>query len=84
MTIDESELEVVCTLMGSGYSLDFTLVSKNHGISTSISIAKGSKINVGTIVQELNERDREISLDKGVAVKKETGKKQATFELMVK
>ncbi|MCK5074401.1 MAG: hypothetical protein KAQ98_13305 [Bacteriovoracaceae bacterium] len=57
--------------------------SSSGSLSTTIQIKRGEKINIGSIVENLKNRDRKISVDEGVNYSRIKGETTYDYELVI-
>lgn len=67
----------------SMYNIKISLNSETSSLSTEISIAKGSRVSLGSIVSDLNNKSKDLSLNNGIAVTATEGTKQYEYWLEV-
>jgi len=84
LTVNSQRLGVTCKKAGAGYLLEFDLESKESGISSNAFVTPGQELNIGGIVNDLNNKRRTVSLNNGVEYEKEKGKESFDYFLKVK
>lgn len=67
----------------SMYNIKISLNSETSGLSTEVSIAKGSRVSLGSIVSDLQSKTKEISLNNGINVQDTEGSKLYEYWLEV-
>lgn len=81
--MNNQEVFVTCHVFGSRYRVELSLDTQNSGLSTSVNASKGSRINIGEIVENLNDRSRKIDINKGVGYQKGKGQTASTYFLII-
>lgn len=77
---------VFVTCKGGNSSMQDIKISLNSptsSLSTEVSVGKGSRVSLGSIVTDLNNKTKELSIDKGIAVTDTEGTKQFEYWLEV-
>lgn len=85
MTAGPERLKVTCRFFGGGKAnLQFAFADKEKGgIATDITIAKGEWLNIGSILKDLNEKNKILGVPQA-EVTTTTGKTETNYELQVK
>ena len=83
MRMNDQLVFVTCHVFGSRYRLELSLDTKNSGLSTSVNISKGSRVNIGQIVENLNNRSRKIDINTGVGFQKDKGQMRSDYFLII-
>lgn len=68
---------------GGGYNVSVSLDSPNSAISTSVYIRPAKKVNIGQVVENLNNKRSSVSLPSGAQVSKTTGENRFDYFLSV-
>lgn len=67
----------------SMYDIKISLNSENSSLSTEVSVGKGSRVSLGSIVTDLNNKSKDISLTNGIALNETEGTKLYEYWLEV-
>lgn len=85
--VDETFLEVVCSIQGVGASAEVELWlvgSKGRTqISTTLSLAKGQRQFLGDVVKELKDKNKEIDIPNKVTFRERQSKSTSRFYLVL-
>ncbi|MBK24179.1 MAG: hypothetical protein CME70_09285 [Halobacteriovorax sp.] len=84
LTVNEQRVGITCKKAGAGYQLEFDLENKDSGISSNAFVTPGQELNIGGIVNDLNNKRRTVSLNNGLEYEKEKGKEFFDYFLKVK
>lgn len=85
LKLDDRDLQVLCRSRGrNNYELEFSFESKRNSVVTSVTISRGQSVDLGSIVDDLNSKNRDLSIQDGINYSKTKGKSKARFELKVK
>ena len=85
LRVDDDYLNVICKSQNSSrVFLDIALTGIKSSVSTSVTLDRGQSLNLASIVEDLNDRFRELSLKNGVSLEKTKGQKQYQYYLRVK
>lgn len=84
LTLDQSALEVVCFLTAAGANITLSLSGGDKGISTSLSLTRGDRFEIGQIAKDLADKNREIGFPSGVKLEKNEGLSTTKFYLTVR
>lgn len=84
LSVNSQRIGVTCKKSGSGYQLSFDLESANSAISSNAFISSGQDLNIGGIVNDLNNKRRALSLEKGVEYEKQKGSEKFDYFLKIK
>ena len=84
--LDGERAEIVCRSHGSiNYQIElFVKNVQGSSISTSVSISSGEKLEIGSIIRDLRNQGRDLSISNGVDYSTQKGKSSDRYELMVK
>ncbi len=66
IVVDQTELIITCYKRQMNYEIEIDLKGSKDGISTSLVMNKGSRINIGEIAKNLINQDKNISLNSGI------------------
>ncbi len=68
ITVNGNRVEIVCHRAGaSNYQLDvFSTDQKGNEISTNVSVSKGRELNIGQVVENLDNSSTNLDINKGV------------------
>lgn len=67
----------------SMYNIRISLNSETSSLSTEVSVAKGSRVSLGSIVTDLNNKTKDLSLNNGIAISETEGTKHYDYWLEV-
>lgn len=82
--VDNDELMVSCNSRNSNtVFLDISFYGERSSVSTSVRLSVGSPLNLASVVEDLNDKYRELSLNRGITQKKTTGSKSTQYYLSV-
>ena len=81
--MDDQEVFVTCHVFGTNYRVELSLDSSNSSLSTSVNTTKGSRLNIGQMVEDLNNRSRNIDIKKGVNYQKQKGRAVSDYFLII-
>ncbi len=85
LRVDNDYINVICkSRNASRVFLDISLTGEKSSVSTSVTLNRGQSLDLASIVEDLNNRFRNISLKKGVRVEKIEGKKSYQYYLRIK
>ncbi len=85
LRVDDDYLNVICKSKNSSRMfLDISLSGEKSSISTSVTLERGESLNLASLVEDLNDKHREISLKKGVVLERTKGQKQFEYFLRIK
>lgn len=82
--MNDSTAEIKCEKRGLSFELDIRIGSENSFLSTTRIVRANEKIDLGEIVQTLNEKNKSISLDKGITHTKSIGNKSKKYYLVIR
>lgn len=83
LRMDDQEIFVTCHVLGSTHRIELSLESGASALSTSVNTSKGMKINIGQMVQDLNNRSRSLDINKGAGIVREKGSTVSDFYLII-
>jgi hypothetical protein len=83
LRMDDQEVFVTCHVFGTNYRVELSLDSSNSSLSTSVNTTKGSRLNIGQMVEDLNNRSRNIDIKKGVNYQKQKGRAVSDYFLII-
>lgn len=84
MIVDDEKLSIDCRVTNSGYNLEIKTSSPQVSLNTSRFIPYGQSIELGTFVQNINDKKKEISLSQGVQLQNKNGIKYSSIQLRAK
>lgn len=64
--VDETELTVTCYKRQMNYEIEIDLKGSKTGISTSLVMNRGSRVNIGEIAKDLVNQDQNVSINAGI------------------
>jgi hypothetical protein len=85
LTLNENGVQFKCRPVGRS-KFQITLMKESlrgSSISTSVMVNAGEKLDVGSVYKDLNQKDRKISLDKGIKLEKIKGDQNIEYYLIV-
>jgi len=83
ISMNDQQVLVTCHVFGSSYRVELALESGNSALSTSVNTSKGSRINIGQMVEDLNNRSRNIDINKGIGYQKGKGSSISDYFLII-
>ena len=99
LNVDQENIELTCSrLANNNYQLRFRLsstiqrdfqgriIGKNSSssIDSTVNVTKGQKINVGSIVKDLKNKNKNVSINNGLKLSKTKGKKTIDYYLTIR
>ena len=85
LRVDDDYINVICkSRNASRVFLDISLTGRNSSVSTSLSIERGQKVNLASIVEDLNNKYKRLSLAQGLEVEETKGSKSFDYFLRIK
>tara|TARA_R110000868_G_scaffold86182_2_gene241715 strand:+ start:2880 stop:3458 length:579 start_codon:yes stop_codon:yes gene_type:complete len=82
--MNDSRVDIKCQKRGDFFELDVRVGSEGSFLSNSVQVSAGQEIDLGSIVKEINEKNKELSTTTGIQVNKKIGTKQNTFKLSIR
>lgn len=83
--VNDQSVGVSCNPMGkTQVVLKVNLQSSAQKISTNVNVRRGERFNLGSVVEDLNSKNRGISLNTGLSKRKVKGHKTSKYFLIVK
>ncbi len=82
--MNDTSVDIKCEKRGSSFEIEVRIDSEKGFLSTSSQVRVGEILDLGAIVKEINERDKSISLDKGLSKSKTIGTERKTYQLIVR
>lgn len=83
LRMNDQEISVTCHAFGSSYRVELALESGNSALSTSVNTSKGSRINIGQMVEDLNNRSKNLDINKGIGFQKGKGSSVSDYFLII-
>lgn len=81
--VNEERVELTCQrVSGNGYRIAINLQGPDQGVGTALEVRKGQRINIGSVVNDLNQRRKTLGIPKGIEVEKTTGKETKDYFLI--
>lgn len=79
----KNSVKILCKVVRfNSADLEIELVNTDKAsLKTAISVTSGSKTNLGNIISELNQKDKNIDISKGAELTQDTGSKQYEYFL---
>lgn len=81
MIIDNESIKIHCRVVKNGYNLKISANSDNFTLETSRYISKGSIIDLGDFIQDLDNKNKELSLSKGIKLNDSIGSKYSSIKI---
>ncbi len=83
ISLDGTSVDIKCYPSGNSMArVDVSLSYDASRLISSINTRKGKRVNLGQIVDKLNDKSKEISLRRGLEYKKENSKRSSNFYLI--
>jgi len=82
ITVNDTRVELTCLKAGARYNVRVNLAGLNSAIATQVQVMKGARVNLGSVVEDLNSRTRETGLNKGLKLQKKKGVVKKSYFLM--
>lgn len=67
---------------GGSYQVSVSLDSPESSLATTVMVSRGSRVNIGQIVDSLNDKKRSVGIPKGASVQKKTGQNTHDYFLL--
>lgn len=80
----DAQVYMKCKPRGRNYEVEFSLTSETGGISTTVLLAPGQKQEIGSVVEDLNNKNREAGVPKGIKLADTKGFENKKFFLSIK
>lgn len=84
MIIDQERLTIKCRVTNTGYNLYIESTSPLVSLSTSRFLNFGGSIELGSFIQNINNKKNKLSLSNGVNYNTQKGKKISSITLRAK
>jgi hypothetical protein len=87
ISIDGEVVSIKCLpLGGDRFEIEVFIQSKfkNSQISTSVSVVRNQPLDLGQLVEELNQKDRNLSINSGIQYKKSKGTSTKDYQLILR
>jgi len=85
LRIDQSYINVTCTSQNKNrVFLDIALTDKDSSVASSVTLERGKTLDLAEIVEDLNNKNRKLSLQKGVKLEKTKGTRTKKYLLRIK
>ena len=84
ISVDQFRIRIKCINLIRSYKLEIDLEHNTGGVSTSITIRPGQELDLGSIVDDLNNQGQTISLKEGFKKSKTTSKVQSNYTITIK
>lgn len=84
LEMNDSTVEIRCYKRGLSFEIEVRIGSENSFLSTSRIIQSNEKVELGEMVQSLNDKNKTISLQDGVTQSKSKGNKQKKYYLVIR
>tara|TARA_R110000868_G_scaffold30668_5_gene113213 strand:- start:11234 stop:11812 length:579 start_codon:yes stop_codon:yes gene_type:complete len=81
--MNDSRVDIKCLKRGSFFELEVRVGSEGSYLSNSVQVTPGQQIDLGKIVKDINEKNREVSTSSGINIKTKTGTQENTFKLTI-
>lgn len=83
LIVNDTRTYVTCRKKGKFYEVEVSLSQSNSSLSTSLNVSPGQKINLGSVVNSLNNRSSSLSLNKGFEKHKKEGAETTDYYLVL-
>lgn len=83
LRVNEDSIGITCDKSGNGFQLGFKVEGKDTHLSSSAWVAAGGKLDLGQIVNDLNEKNRSVSINDGMSYQKDKSKTTYNYSLEV-
>jgi hypothetical protein len=80
----DKQLQIICNLRAEKFELEFSFMHLRGGMSTSVVLSAGEKMNVASVVKDLNSKNRDISINSGLSNVETTGADQTEYFISVR
>ncbi|OUR93463.1 hypothetical protein A9Q84_18490 [Halobacteriovorax marinus] len=77
-------ISLSCSGAGRVTEVSVSLGSKRTNIITTVQVYRGQRVNLGGIVDDLSNKERELSIKKGASLTKSKGKRTEEFYLILR
>lgn len=84
LEINGTQVDLRCLKRGERWDIEVRMVSPNGFISTALEVARGQQIDLGQTVQDLNNKNREVSTQTGVLQKTIKGNRTRRYTLVIR
>lgn len=85
LRVNDEYINVICKSRNAyRVFLDIALTGEKSSVATSVTIERGRRVDLASIVEDLNDKFKNISLRKGIRVEKTKGQKMYQYYLRVK
>lgn len=84
LRVNEDSVAITCDKSGGGYQLAFKIEGKNSNLSSNAYVAAGGKLDLGQIVNDLNAKNRSVSINDGMSYQKDRSNTTYNYSLEVK
>ncbi len=84
LRVNEDSVAITCDKSGGGYQLGFKIEGKNSNLSSNAYVAAGGKLDLGQIVNDLNAKNRSVSINDGMSYQKDKSNTTYNYSLEVK
>jgi hypothetical protein len=82
--VDQYRIKVTCINLIRRFKLDIELEHMNGGVNTSVTVVPGQELDLGSIVDDINNKNKSLSLSKGIKKSHTLGKVQSKYSITVK
>lgn len=82
--VDNYRVRVKCQNLGRRFKLDIELEHSSGGVGTSLTVTSGQEVNLGSIVDELNDKQKILDVKNGLSQTKTSKKVQSHYSISVK
>lgn len=82
--VNSQRVGLVCTKKGAdNYEIDVSLEARSGSVSTSVQVSRGNRINIGQVVEDLNNRSRNLDINRGANFKNTKGQTTHNYYLSI-
>jgi hypothetical protein len=82
--VESTILTISCNILGRVTEVDISLGSKRSHIITSIQMNRGQRVDLGRVVDQLSNKERNLSINTGATFSKTKGERTSDFYLILK
>lgn len=82
--VDSTLLTLSCNILGRVTEVEISLGSKRSNIITSVQMKRGQRVDLGRVVDDLSNKERNLSINTGASFSKTKGKRTSEYYLILK
>ena len=84
LRVNEDSIGITCDKSGNGFQLGFKVEGKDSHLSSNAWVAANGKLDLGKIVNDLNEKNRSVSINDGMSYQKDKSNTTYNYSLEIK